>query len=358
MSNIVSTALTLLVFTILVVIHEFGHFAMAKKSGVLVEEFAVGIGPILLKKQKGETLYTIRAFPVGGFCRMLGEDEVYDNRGFNAKSPLSRILILLAGPFLNFVFSFVIVFFLAATSAATAFPVINGFVDGTNAQSAGFEIGDEIVTIENQSIGTYQEMFFVMSNCGGKELAVTVKRDGVKKEIFVIPVFTDNNRWIIGITPQIKTGVLAEDVAGYEKATLFDTTKDSIFLMRYYVKSVVVGFVRIFTLNISPEEVSGPIGVVKIIDDNVSSNIQYGFRYAFSNLLVFMALISVNLSVLNLFPLPALDGGRVVLVLIEVIRGKAMDSEKEGRLNYLGFLFLIAFAILVASNDILQLIKG
>ena len=358
MSNIVSTALTLLVFTILVIIHEFGHFAMAKKSGILVEEFAVGMGPLLLKKQIGETLYTIRAFPIGGFCRMLGDEVEYDNRGFNAKSPITRILVLLAGPFLNFVFSFIIVFFLSATSATIAFPVINEFVDGSNAESSGFQIGDEIVKIENESVGTYQEMIFVMSSHGENEITVTVKRDGIKKEISVTPVLTDRSRWIIGITPLIKTGMFSETAEGYEKATLLETTKDSIYLMRYYVKSVVVGFVRIFTLSISPEEVSGPIGVVKIIDDNVSTNIQYGFRYAFSNLLVFMALISVNLCVLNLFPLPALDGGRILLVLIEMIRGKAMDPDKEGRLNYLGFLFLIAFAILVASNDILQLIKG
>jgi len=354
------TLLTLLIFSILVVIHEAGHFAVAKKSGILVEEFAVGMGPVVYSKRKGDTLYSLRALPLGGFCRMLGEDEsVNDDRAFEKKSVLSKIAVVFAGPLMNFVFAFIAVFFLVSTSASQAFPVVDGFADIGNAKNAGVEIGDRITEVNGEKINSYQEMTIAFKEAGEKILNIKIDRNGEKISFDIQPVYDEaNKKYIIGIRPLVKTGILAQSVEGYERAALSETVYESYRTLIYYVESVVKGFVRLFTMRISPEEVSGPIGIVQVVGDTVETGIQYSIIATIKSLVALSALLSVNLGVINLFPIPSMDGGRLVFLFVEAVRGKPMNKEKEGLVHYLGFMLLLVFMFFVASNDIIQLIKG
>ncbi len=359
MSGSFSVILSFIVFTVLVLIHEYGHFIIARKNGILVEEFAIGMGPIILKKQKGDTLYTIRLLPLGGFCRMLGEDSAdSDERSFNNKSTWARMAVVVMGPVMNFIFSFIIVFALAASAKAMIFPIVSDYVEGSNAQISGLEIGDKIIKIDGEGIGTYQELFLVLDGTKGKKLDVIVERDGKKHNLSIQPVRSSDNRWLIGFKPTIKTGLFAPVADGFEKVELGETLLDSVYTMRYYIKSVVIGFVRLFTFNISPEEIAGPIGIVQLMGETVNDGLQESVSSGIRSLMTIAALLSTNLGAINLFPIPAMDGGRLVFLAIETVRGKGIDGNKEGAIHFIGFVLLMVFMAIIASNDILRLIKG
>lgn len=358
MSGLFSVLISLLVFSILVLVHEYGHYIVAVKNGILVEEFAIGMGPTVFKKQKGDTIYSVRLLPLGGFCRMLGEDEDnHDPRSFNSKTTFQRMAVVVMGPIMNFLFAFFIVFVVAATTNAVVYPTVVNVLDGTDAQAKGLTAGDEIIAINGEKIGTYQDMYLVLDGCNGNDLKVTVLRDGNKENLIIKPSTSQDNRWIIGFTPLVKTGLLAEKVDGYQQADIIETAKTSFYTMRYYIKSVVVGFVRLFTLNITPEDVAGPIGIVQIMGDTVQEGLTYSVGSAIRSLMTIAALLSTNLGAINLFPIPAMDGGRLVFLIIETIRGKAIDRNKEGFIHFVGFVLLMVFMALIASNDIIRIFK-
>lgn len=349
--------ITLLVFTALVVVHEWGHYKVAVKNGILVEEFAIGMGPLIYSWYKGETMFSIRALPLGGFCRMLGEENgESDSRAFCNKSTWKRMAVVVTGPLMNFILCFVLVLGLTATSSGVILPEVSKVIEGTHAVEQGLEAGDTITKINGQKIHTYDDLFLVLEGCDGKDLAVEVKDENGNKEMLNITPSAMDGRWIIGFNPVVKTGLFEEKVDDYERISIGETIEQSVYTMVYYVKSVVVGFVRIFTFNINPEEVSGPIGIVEIVGDTVESGMEYGIGVAIKSVLSIMALLSVNLGVINLFPIPAMDGGRLVFLIIETIRGKAIDGEKEGFIHFLGFVLLMGFMLLIAYNDVAKLL--
>lgn len=359
MSGIVNIIITLAVFNVLVIVHEWGHYKTAVLNGILVEEFSIGMGPLLWSKTKGDTQYSIRALPVGGYCRMLGEDgDAADKRSFSAKSTWARMAVIFMGPFMNFLLCFVIVFGLTATSNALAFPQVSKLVETANSTRQGLKVGDKITKINGETINTYDDLYLILDGCDGEDLNVEVENaDGKKENLTITPSAAENgNRWIIGFNPVVKTGLFADRVDGYDKVTFGEVVHETIFSMLYYVKSVVVGFVRLFTLNISPNDIAGPIGIVEIVGDSVETSMQTGMINVVRTILSIMALLSVNLGVINLFPIPAMDGGRLAFLIVETIRGKAIDSEKEGFIHFMGFVLLMAFMVLVASNDIAKLI--
>ena len=358
MSGLFSVLISLLVFSILVLVHEYGHYIVAVKNGILVEEFAIGMGPTVFKKRKGDTIYSVRLLPLGGFCRMLGEDEEdNDPRSFNSKTTFQRMAVVVMGPVMNFLFAFLIVFAVAATAKAVVYPTVVSVIEGTDAQAKGLAEGDEIIEINSEKIGTYQDLYLVLDGCNGDHLNITVLREGKKENLIIKPAISEDNRWIIGFTPKVKTGLFAQSVDGYERTDLLETVKTSVYTMRYYIKSVVVGFVRLFTLNIAPEEVAGPIGIVQIMGDTVEEGLTYSVGNAIRSLMTIAALLSTNLGAINLFPIPAMDGGRLVFLILETIRGKAIDRNREGFIHFAGFVLLMIFMALIASNDIIRLFK-
>lgn len=352
--SVLSIIVSIVVFSILVIVHEFGHFIVAKKSGILVEEFAVGMGPLLISKKFGETLYSIRALPLGGFCRMLGEDEnSNDKRAFNNKGIVSRIAVVFAGPFMNFLFAFCIIFWLISTSGF-AVPEIAGLSEGYSAQESGMEIGDRITKINGQKVKVYQDLQLIMQGMdGSKEITIEAKRNGESHQFTIKPKYSaDTKSYIIGFHPKIVNGPFGKEVEGVEKAGILETVKTGYQTMLFYIRSVVIGFVRLFTFNVSPEEVSGPIGIIKVVGDTYEAGLKFGIMDAVKNVASLAALLSANLGALNLFPIPAMDGGRLVFLFLEAIRRKPINQEVEGRIHFAGFVLLMVFMVFIAYNDI------
>lgn len=356
-STIFPIVLSILVFSILVIVHEFGHFILAKKNGIKVEEFAVGMGPLVFSKQRGETLYSVRAFPIGGFCRMLGEDDgCTDKQSFNNKGVLAKISVVVAGPFMNFIFAFILMFILLCSDGFVS-PIVSNLSEGYPGAEAGIMEGDRIVSIDGQRISVYQDLQLIMMVNKGEEINVVVERNGEKHSFNVIPKLSpETGTYIIGFTPTGSLGMFAKDVEGFEHANFFETIVMSFKTVVYSVKSAVVGFVRIFTFNVSKDEISGPIGIIKVIGDSYEVGLKESLWMAIKNMMYLAAFLSANLGALNLFPIPAMDGGRLVFLFIEGIRGKPINPEKEGMVHFMGFVLLMAFMVFIAYNDISRLI--
>ena len=358
LSSIGSIILSLLVFSLLVVIHEFGHFIVAKKSGVWVQEFSVGMGPMLVSKKIGETLYSIRLLPIGGFCRMLGEeadDMDRSQRAFNAKSVPIRMAIMAAGPIMNFVLAFVLVFLLTGSSYII-YPVIEKVTAGSPAEEAGLMQGDRITEINGQNVYIYEDLQLIMAGNRGEEITVTIERNGEEITKAITPVQSaETGGYIMGFNPLLENGLFAEDIEGYQRAGIWDTLKTSFYTVIYFIKQIVIGLVRIFTMNVTSEEVSGPIGIVQVIGNTYEAGMQYSFLVAMQNVAYLAALLSANLGAMNLLPIPALDGGRLLFLIIEAIRRKPIPPEREGLITFAGFAVLMLLMVVVAFNDIVKL---
>lgn len=355
-SSIMPIIIAVLVFCVLVVVHEFGHFIVAKRNGIYVEEFSVGMGMLLFSKQIGETQYSIRALPIGGFCKMMGEDEdSKDKRAFNNKGIFARISVIAAGPFMNFIFAFIIIFFLLCSSSITK-PIVSKLIPEYPAESVGMQVGDEVVKVSGHSVFTHEDMQIAMDGNSGEEIEVVVKRDGEKLKFKVNPIRSpETGAWLIGFEQTSKSGAFAKEVEGFDKAGIGETLVTSFFTMISYIKSTVIGFVRIFTFNVTPEEMAGPIGIIQIIGESYEIGLKSSVIAAIQNIAYLAALLSANLGALNLFPIPAMDGGRLTFLFLEGLRGKPINPEKEGMIHFVGFVLLMAFMIFVAYNDIAKL---
>lgn len=357
-----SVVLTLLIFCLIVVVHEWGHFIVAKKSNVLVEEFAVGMGPKLFSKQAGETEYSLRALPLGGFCRMA--DETPDNSqriGFNQANVWKRIAISVAGAVMNFVLAFVILTFMAMTTGV-ATNEIESVSENSPAYEAGILSGDRIVEVDGQKVRMKSDLSFAISSYDGKsDVSVKIKRNGEIIEKSLKPAYDEENgRFLLGVSvkalmPVLDVGVYEEIPEGYEKASFWDCVKDGYYNIFFLIKVTLSGFVQLVTRSIGVEQLSGPIGVTTIVGETYAESVQYGAMNVIVSLLYLAALLSANLGVINLLPLPAIDGGRIVFYVIEVIRGKKISPEKEGFVHFIGFLLLILFGVFIAYNDLIKL---
>jgi len=321
----------ILVFGVIVFVHEFGHFITAKKNDVKVLEFSLGMGPAIFKKQNGETLYALRAFPIGGYCSMEGENEdSEDPRSFSQKKPWQRLMVLFAGAFNNFLLAYlllVIVMFGMGHASNT----VNDVIKDYPAEAAGILAGDEIVAIDGVEITTWEEVVKSIDESGGNTLAITVLRDDVQNTIEVTPVLDGNYK--VGITSKpVKEFGRSFYYAGAEFKALFTGIFDF--------------FIHLGSGQVDGELV-GPVGIVNIIGQ-ASKN-------GFLNLLYITAYISINLGIVNLLPFPALDGGRIVFVLIEKIKGSPVDRTKEGYVHLVGMSLLMILTLFLVFKDISKL---
>lgn len=330
------------VFGLLIIGHEFGHFITAKLSGVKVLEFSFGMGPRLLKLGRGETEYSIRAFPIGGFVRMLGEEESIDDpRSFSTKPAGAKAAIIAAGPIMNMVIS-AIIFAAIAITVGYMKPVVSSYYRNPEtpavqypAEKAGIEKGDRIIAVNNKKILTYDDFRMFMYDNGGKSFILTVKRNGVLKNVVITPAKDTDGSYLIGI------------MASYGKAGPIEGIQYGILSTTSYAKQIL-GFLRGLLIGkASTGDVSGPVGIVKITGEAA--------KQGFGSLLLFTAYLSINLAIMNLIPFPALDGGWLIIILIEAIRRKKIDQEKIGVVNFIGFAFLITIMILITFRDVARL---
>ena len=352
-----SILIAVLVFGLIVVIHELGHYFMAKKCGVLVEEFAVGMGPILYGRKKGDTLYSLRLFPVGGFCKMLGEDsESGDKRALNNKSLGRRALILSFGAILNILLAFIIILFLVTANGFQS-AVIHKAVPGSPIEKAGLRAGDRITRLNGAAINIFDDLALELSLCNGNTMDITYTRDGQKYRTDITPYQSSAGDYKLGFYPEAKTGIFTARVQGYERASILESLSVPVYQIMFYVKATVVSIIKLITLQLPMEVLSGPIGIVTVIDTTYKESIkESGLWFTFLSMINLCAVLSANLGVFNLLPVPALDGGRLVFVVFELIRKKPVPVEKEGLVHFIGFVLLMIFAVFIAYSDIRKLL--
>ena len=336
---IIKVIVALLVFMVVVVVHEFGHFIFAKRAKIKVNEFSVGMGPKLFGKQRGETLYSIRALPLGGFCAMEGEDEEdgeeeldFSKRGhFNGATIGGRILTIFAGPLFNFILAFVILFALFGIRGHQT-TTIESIKENSIAQKYGIQAGDKIVNIGENKIESWKDIQTNLSKLDKQETIIKVIRNGQEKEIEV--KFENSKEKVLGITSRMKRNLIV-------------SIKESLNTFFYFISSMFDILKQLFTGKVGVGQLSGPIGVVGAISSAASNGLY--------SLLYITAFLSVNLGFINLLPIPALDGGRLVFLFIELILGRPVSRSKEGLIHTIGFIFLMCLILFVSFKDVIRL---
>lgn len=336
--------IAIVMFSIIILFHELGHFLLAKKNGVRVNEFCLGLGPTLVGFTRGETKYSIKLLPFGGACMMEGEDgESADTGAFNNKSVWARISVVAAGPFFNFIMAWVFALVIMICVGYDR-PVLTGVVEGYPAQEAGIQEGDEIISINGRKIHFYREVSMYSFFHAGEEATIVFERDGERMEATITPVLDEE-------TGSYMYGFIGSQVR--EKGNVWETFTHSFYEVRYWITYTVDSLKYLVSGKASVNELSGPVGIVKNIGDVYDSSKASGGLYlAFLSMLNMCIFISANLGVMNLLPIPALDGGRLVFLIIEAIRGKRVDPEKEGLVHFVGLMALMALMVFVMFNDI------
>ncbi len=418
-----------LVLSVIIIIHELGHFIVAKASGVAVVEFSLGFGPRLLKFKRKGTMYSIKLFPFGGSCQMLGEDSDESGEGsFNSVSVWKRMAIIVAGPLANFVLAFVLSVAIIGTIGYDPC-VVYGVAEGSPAEEAGLMAGDHIIKINKKTIDFYGDYSLYLLEHEGEVMNITYERNGEKYTTKLVPEYVDEERYQMGVlvnsdepslnsvnkdTPAEAAGLKAGDLIlsingeaikvtdditkavsdsggseievvvqrdgetltfnftpvkvqqkyynvgmsmanAYEKCGPAGTLGYSFKYTGYWVKAVFKSFKLLFTGRASVNDVSGPVGIVSAIGDVVDQSKSDGFLWVFLNLANWGTMISANLGVMNLLPIPALDGGRLIFLILEAIRKKPVPREKEGMVHFVGIVLLMILMVVILFNDIRKL---
>lgn len=339
----------------LVFFHELGHFLAAKRAGVQVDEFALGFGPLLFGRRRGETLYSLRLLPLGGFVRMAGmypegelpPDErlaaagarpqpVAPGRGFNDKPVGTRMFIIAAGPLMNVVLAialFIVAYGVLGVPQPTL--TVDGVVAGMPAAEAGLGPGDRLIAIDGRTLHTWDDLRRMVQAAPGRPLTFTVERDGARREVRITPA-SEAGRGVIGVYPRF-----ANRRFGLVEAVARGLADTAAVVAGWFVgiAGVIAGH--------GQGGVMGPVGIA----DTIAQASQAGIV----NLLLLAAVISVNLGLVNILPIPALDGSRLVFLAWERLRGKPIDPEKEGFIHFIGFAMLILLILVITYHDVLRL---
>lgn len=320
------------VFCILVLFHEFGHFAAAKLNGVYVHEFSIGMGPHIFQKQGKETLYSIRALPIGGYVNMEGEDAESDHPdSFSAKGPFRRLSVLIAGPLMNFLLA-ILLFFVLFLGIGFSTSTIGDVTEGSPAQIAGLEANDKIIEINGAQIKSWDDVLKNISGSGDAVEITVLKPNGKTFHAEVLPVIDEQSgRKIIGIMTKPEKNVLKSAYYSVERVGL--VTKE---ILKYLVRLPFGGA--------STGDVVGPVGMYKMVGSAAQSGI--------FDLIVLGAMLSINLGIFNLLPFPALDGGRMLFIFIEILRGKPLAKEAEGKIHFVGLAILMALMVVLIFKDL------
>ena len=349
MTAFLTVIYAVILFSVIIFVHEFGHFIFAKLFGVYVHEFAIGMGPALFKKQKGETLYSVRLIPMGGYCKMEGEDGESDNpRAFSNKPKLQRFVILVAGALMNLILGFIVVTVMNSAFGADYFAStdISKVLNDTPAYTAGLKEGDKIVALNGHKVNIISD-FNIYNN--KETLDITVKRDGELHEYSVKPEYftVDKDGNIIGKSKTGEGKRLIGIEFGTEDKNLISIIRNSFYESVLIGKTIFLSIGDIISGRVSADNLSGPVGIV----NEINNAAKVGFDY----LLYLMALITINLGIFNLLPVPALDGGRILFVLIEAVIGRPVSPKYEGIIHAIGFLLLILLMLYATGTDILRI---
>lgn len=327
---------SIIIFLLVILIHEFGHFIVAKRNGVSVLEFSIGMGPKLFQRESNGTLYSLRVLPVGGYCQLEGEDEENDSpNSLNNQSPLVRLKVILAGAIMNFILAFILLILLMSVSRVST--EISGVIKDSPAYSSGLQTGDQIVSINGENVRDGEELLKRIKESQG-DLNIGVIRDSQSKNIKVTPRLENNIRKI-GVNFQEEYNIKNFSIVkGFKKGLI--TFLNLTGMLYKFLGMLITG-------QLGLGGVSGPVGVVKEIGNAAKTGVY--------NLIFILAYFNINLGVFNLLPIPALDGGRAIFILIEMIFGKKISEEKEGYIHMVGLILLLALIAIVTIKDVIKL---
>ncbi|MBQ7141337.1 MAG: RIP metalloprotease RseP [Bacilli bacterium] len=338
----------ILILGLIVFIHELGHFIFAKKAGIYCYEFSIGMGPkIFGKKFKSETEYCIRAIPLGGFVSMAGETVEEDknipkNKQMQSKTWLQRFLTIFAGPFFNFVLAFILLFLIGIIfGAPSTKPIIGAIQEDSAAYEAGLETGDRILRINDKKVSNWDQiiMKLQLNNDGSKVNFEVQKENGVVQRLTVKPkkIISDDQT-----TYQFGVGMEQTKYYGFVESLKYAASK-----LGSLTESMFTVIGGLFTGKISLNNISGPVGIYSIVGDSAKAG--------FDSVLYLIAYLSINVGFINLIPFPAFDGGRILFLIIEKIKGSPVSPKVENMMHNIGFFLLIGLMILVTFSDILRL---
>lgn len=348
LSVIINLLLFILILGVIVFIHEFGHFMFAKLTGVYVYEFAIGMGPRICGFKKGETEYNLRAIPIGGFCQLAGEDlddddlkKVPKDRRLQSKTAFQRFLIMVFGPMNNFILAVVLLFFIALIwGGNTMDPVITSIEKGSAAQRSNLKANDKILKINGHKIATSDDISLYLAIANPKKGAeFVVIRDGKNYNITVKPKKVKSGKeesYRYGI--EIKQ----KKTRGFVEACTYTVKKTSSIFKQMFI---TVGY--LFTGGIKLKQLSGPVGIYSIVGQQSKGGI--------ANLLYLTAFLSINVGFINLLPIPAFDGGHILFIIIEKIKGSPVNPDLENKIHTVFLMLLMLLMIVITLNDILRL---
>lgn len=383
----VTAIVSVIIFLVMISLHEFGHFIVAKALDFKIEEFSVGMGPMIFKKQKGETQYTLRLLPLGGYCKFDEDNpDTDDPRMFVNQKAWKRLLVLLAGGIFNIIFGFILFIVVVFAISPVRTNVVDTVVPYSYVEQSGLQTGDKITAINGKSVDIYNDISLYTQNFTKDEYAeLRIKRgkENITMEFMpterrVEATYTDDG---VEIRTSINGTPYEENTAEYSENmpkddALIGTTqtsaqyiigftpqkKDINFLnvwgeawneTKFVVKLVYHSFWQIVTGKIGVREMSGPVGIVREVSSAVNSG-SYSWLYVIN----LIALLTINLGVFNLLPIPALDGGRIVFVLWDWITGKRVPPDKEGIVHAVGMALLLLLVLFISFSDIMKLIGG
>lgn len=422
--------IALLVFSVIILFHELGHFLLAKRNNIAVTEFSLGMGPRLLSTEKGGTRYSLKLFPIGGSCMMVGEDDDNTTEGsFNNASVWARISVVAAGPIFNFILAFVFAMIITSVVGYDPAKVLQ-VTEGSPAAEAGLQEGDVITEFQGRhiSIGRDLDSYMNLHGLQDEEISLTYKRDGKKYDITYTA--DSEKRYMLGFyymtegEPQItqvmigssmaEAGVMPGDIireingvavadakelqeylsghpldgsevtlgmerdgkvetivaipqmtktvdSGFvyniyrEKTNFLGVMKYSAVEVRYWISSTIESLIMFVKGQFSVNDLSGPVGIIDVIGDSYEEAKEEGAVMVWMQMLYWAILLSANLGVMNLLPIPALDGGRLVFLLIEAVRKKRLNPNVEGMIHFAGFMLLMLLMVFVMFNDFRRL---
>ena len=337
--------LGILLFSFLILFHELGHFLVAKKNGIRVDEFCLGLGPKLVGREFRGTLFSLRLLPFGGAC-IMGEDdpEIRDPDSFNGKSVWARLSVVAAGPFFNLLLGFILAVTLVAWRGYDA-PVVGDVVEGFPAQEAGLQAGDEILEINGNRTYFWREISLYNTLHPGERVRITYRRDGRTQEVTLLPQADEAGQYLYGIS---STGIQTRVGLG---GALLQGLREMEYVVEYTYQSLGM----LLTGQVGLRDLSGPVGIVDLMEDTYQAYRPLGMEVVVQNFLSLGLLLTVNLAIMNLLPIPALDGGRILFLLVEAIRGKRISPVREGYVNLVGFAALMLLMGVILVSDVLKL---
>ena len=338
--------IALLVFSVIILFHEFGHFLLAKLNKITVVEFSLGMGPRLLSFEAGGTRYSWKLLPFGGSCMMLGEDGEEEEEGsFGSKSVWARMSVIAAGPIFNFLLAFIMALFIVGNLGYDV-PVLLNVTEGMPAADAGLQAGDRIVKMNGKRIHLYREVQNYSMFHQGETVIFQYERDGELHEATVTPELT-NGSYKYGIGGNINYR---------QKTNVLETLEYSAYEVYYWIDTTVSSLGLLFKGGVQLDDMSGPVGVVDAIGTTYQESRDEGAFYVWMNLLNIAILLSANLGVMNLLPIPALDGGRLIFLIVEAIRRRRVEPELEAKIHFAGLMLLMLLMVVVMFNDVKKLI--